>query len=146
MTNNYKAWIILSLVIVFIAGGVCGVLFQEHILDKRGKDPRGRRRGPPFPTLEIMAEELSLTSTQQDKIKGLFNSNEERFHTLRKEIHENLSNIRSRMIAEVKSTLDEDQNKKFEAMIKRYEARIRKEHEERRKQFKKDHQDSGERE
>ena len=69
MKNNYKIWIIISLVIVFIAGGVCGILFQEHILDKKGKDSSRRRRSPHFPTLEIMAKELSLTSAQQDQIK-----------------------------------------------------------------------------
>jgi len=133
MTNNYKIWIILSLIVVFIAGGVCGVLFDEFILDREGKDSNRRRKSPHFPTLEIMAEELNLSSAQQDKIKELFNSNEERFRTLRKEIHKSLTSIRSQMIAEVKSVLDENQSKKFDAMIERYEARIRKDHEERKK-------------
>jgi Spy/CpxP family protein refolding chaperone len=144
MKNHYKVWIILSLVIVFIAGGVCGALFQEHILDRRGKDSSRRRRSPHFPTLEIMAKELSLTSAQQDKIKELFNSNEERFHSLRKDVHDNLTAIRSQMIADIKDVLDDNQNGKFEAMIKRYEARIKKEHEERKKHAEKAHQERGE--
>jgi Spy/CpxP family protein refolding chaperone len=146
MKNNYKIWIILSLVIVFIAGGVCGVLFQEHILDKRGRDSSRRRRSPHFPTLEIMAKELNLTSGQQDQIKDLFNSNEEHFRTLRKEVHENLAGIRSQMIVDIKNVLDEDQSVKFEAMIKRYEARIMKEHEERKKRAEKAHRERGEKE
>jgi Spy/CpxP family protein refolding chaperone len=133
MKNNYKIWIILSLVIVFIAGGICGVLFEEYILGRKGWDSSGRQRPPHFPTLEIMAEELNLTPTQQNTIKGLFNSNEERFRALRKEIHKSLSSIRSQMIADIKGVLTEAQNKKFEAMIEKYEARIRREHEERKK-------------
>ena len=144
MKNNYKIWIILSLVIVFIAGGVCGVLFQEHILDKKGRDSRGRRGSPHFPTLEIMAKELNLTSGQQDQIKELFNSNEEHFRALRKEIHKNLATIRSQMIADIKNVLKEDQKAKFEAMIKRYEDRIRREHEERKKRAEKAHRERDE--
>ena len=144
MKNNYKIWIIISLVLVFIAGGICGVLFQEHVLDKKGKDSSRRRRSPHFPTLEIMATELSLTSEQQDKIKELFNNNEERFRSLRKEVHENLSSIRSQMITDIKNVLDKDQITKFEAMIERYEARIKREHEERKKRSKKNHRERGE--
>jgi Spy/CpxP family protein refolding chaperone len=139
MKNNYKIWIILTLVIVFIAGGVCGILFQEHILDKRRSDSSRRQKSPHFPTLEIMAKELNLTSGQQDKIKELFNSNEEHFRALRKEIHQDLATIRSQMIADIKRVLDEEQNKKFEAMIKKYEDRIKREHEVRKKRAEKAH-------
>lgn len=146
MKNNYKIWIVFSLVIVFIAGGICGILFQDHILDRKGQDSIRRRRSPHFPTLEIMSKELNLSSAQQDKIQELFNSNEERFQTLRKDVHKSLSGIRSQMITDIKSALDENQNAKFEAMIERYEARIRKEHAERKKHAEKAHRKSGEKE
>jgi len=146
MKNNYKIWIIFSLVIVFIAGIVCGVLLEKNVLDRAGKDSSQRRRSTHFPTMEIMAKELSLTSEQKDKINELFSSNEERFCALRSEVHKSLSDIRTQMVADIKSVLDENQSKKFEAMIERYKAQRRREHEERKKQAEQSHRDRGEKE
>ena len=97
MKNNYKLWIILSLIVVFIAGVVCGVLIEKNILDKRKHDSR-RRSSPRFPSLEMMAEELSLSAEQQEKIREVFHNNEERFKNLRKDMDERLSNIREQLL------------------------------------------------
>ena len=146
MKNNYKIWIIFSLIIVFIAGIVCGILLEKQVFDKEGKGSSHRRRSTHFPTLEMMAKELSLTSDQQDKIKELFSSNEERFRTLRSEVHKTLSDIRSQMITDIKSVLDDNQNKKFEAMIEKYKAQRRREHEERKNRADRTQQKRGEKE
>jgi len=146
MKNNYKIWIIFSLVIVFIAGIVCGILLEKNVLDRDGKESSQKRRSTHFPTMEIMAKELSLTSEQQYKIKELFSSNEERFCALRNEVHKSLSDIRTQMVADIKSVLDENQSKKFEAMIERYKAQRRRAHEERKKQAEQSHRDRGDRE
>ncbi len=146
MTNNYKIWIIFSLVIVFMAGIVCGILLEKNVLDRDGKESSQRRRSTHFPTMEIMAKELSLTSEQQDKIKEFFSSNEARFRALRSEVHKSLSDIRTQMVADIKSVLDENQSKKFEAMIERYKTQRRREHEERKKQADQSHRDRGDRE
>ncbi len=140
MRNNYKIWIILSLIIIFIAGVVSGVLFEDHILERK------RRGSVHFPSLEIMAQELTLSLEQQSEIKELFKSNEERFHTLRKEVHKSLAGIRTQMISDIKSVLDDNQNKKFEAMIKKYKAQRQKEHEERKKRSEQSHQNKREKE
>jgi hypothetical protein len=143
MKNNYKMWIILSLITVFIAGVLCGVLFKEHILERERRGSRGKRSSVHFPTLEIMAQELNLTSEQQNNIKEFFSSNEERFRALRNDVHKSLSSIRTQMIADIKSVLDEDQNSKFEAMIEKYKAQRRREIEERKKQAERSHGDKG---
>jgi len=146
MNINNKIWIIFSLVIVFIAGIVCGVLLDKNVLDRDEKGSSQRRRSTHFPTMEMMAKELSLTSEQQDKIKEFFSSNEERFRALRSEVHKSLSDIRTQMFTDIKSVLDENQRKKFEAMIERYKAQRRREHEERKNQAERSHQDRGEKE
>lgn len=146
MKNNYKIWIIFSLVIVFIAGIVCGMLLEKNFLDRDGKASHQRRRSTHFPTLEMMAKELSLTSEQQDKIKDLFSSNEERFRTLRNEVHKTLSDIRSQMITDITSVLDDNQNKKFEAMIEKYKAQRKRDHEEKKKQDEQTQRERGEKE
>jgi len=146
MRNNYKIWIILSLIIVFIAGIVCGVLFEEHILQRQRKGSRGRQSSVHFPSLEIMARELILTSEQQEKINALFSRNEEHFRALRSEVHKSLSDIRSQMITDIKSVLDDNQNTKFEAMIEKYKAQRRKEREERKNHAARSQREKGEKE
>jgi len=146
MKNNYKIWTIISLVIVFIAGIVCGVLLEKHVLDRDGKHSSKRQRTALFPSLEMMAKELSLTSEQEGKIKELFSSNEERFRTLRSEVHKSLSDIRTQMIIDIKSVLDDNQNKKFEAMIEKHKAQEKREREEREKRAEKSHREKGEKE
>jgi len=146
MKNNYKIWIIFSLVIVFIAGIVCGVLFEKHVIDRESKGSRGRRGSVHFPTLETMAKELSLSTGQQDKIKELFSSNEERFRALRSEVHTSLLDIRTQMISDIESVLDGDQNKKFKAMIEKYKEQRKREHEEWKKHAERSRGEKGDKE
>jgi Spy/CpxP family protein refolding chaperone len=119
MRNHYKFWIILSFIAVFIVGTLAGVLIDKHLLPAKGKSHRDRRP-PRFPTLEIMAEELKLTSEQEEAIRSVFHNNEERLKKLGHLIHERISAIRSQLKEEIKNILTKEQNIKFEEMIKRY--------------------------
>lgn len=120
MKNNYKLWIILSFIIVFVVGGVAGILLDKHILPSKFKKSRRDRRPVEFPTLDIMAKELDLSAEQQEKIREIFANNEESLKDLRNLIHERISTIRSRLKEEIKNVLTEEQRKNFEAMIERY--------------------------
>ena len=119
MKNHYKFWIILSFIVVFIVGALAGVLIDKHLLPAKGKPHRDRRPAR-FPTLEIMAEELKLTSEQEEAIRSVFRNNEESLKNLDRLIHERISAIRSQLKEEIKNILTEEQNIKFEAMINRY--------------------------
>lgn len=142
MRNNYKLWIILSLVVVFIAGVISGVLVDKTILNKGRRD--SHRRGPTrFPTLEIMAEELALSAKQQEEIRSIFRNNEERFKSLRKDMDTRLREIRSQLLEDIKSVLDENQNIKFEEMIEKYRSQRKREHEEWKRRREKTQRDSG---
>lgn len=142
MKNNYKLWIILSLIVVFIAGVICGVLIDKNMLDKRKHDSR-RRSSTHFPTLEIMAEELALTTEQQAQIREIFNNNEERFKGLRSDMDKRLSEIRKQLLMDIKSVLTNEQKAKFEAMIDKYRSQRKQEYEERKRRQEKSDRDKG---
>lgn len=145
MKNNYKLWIILSLIVVFIAGVVCGVLIDKNMLNKRKHDSR-RRSSTRFPTLEMMAEELSLSAEQQAQIREIFHNNEERFKSLRKDMDNRLSDIRKQLLTDIKSVLTDEQRAKFEAMIEKYRSQRKQESEERKKRQESSNRDKGNKE
>jgi hypothetical protein len=139
MINNYKLWTALSLIFVFAAGVVSGVLLDKHILinKQKGRTERSdyqKRSATRFPTLDLMAEELGLTTEQQEQLREIFKNNEERFKTLRKEQTDSLRNIRSQLNTEIKSVLTEEQQVKYEAMIERYHSQRNREMEMRKRQ------------
>lgn len=144
MKNHYKFWIVFSLIIVFAAGVIGGILFEQNILDKKTKKITRKRAPVRFPSLEMMAEELNLTEDQQEQIREIFNNNEERFKIMRNQIHERFSSIRSQLKSEIKSVLTEEQNLKFEAMIEKYLSQRKNEQEERKKHSKKIKKNKGE--
>jgi DNA anti-recombination protein RmuC len=133
MKNNYKLWIILSLIVVFIAGVISGILIDKNVLNERKHDTR-RRSSTHFPTLEIMAEELALSTEQQEQIKEIFQNNEERFKNLRSDTHRRLSDIRAQLLTDINSVLTNEQKTRFEAMIDKYRSQRKREYEERKRQ------------
>jgi len=139
MKNHYKLWTILSLIVVFSAGLFSGVLLDRHIFDKKPKQRTERTdykrtSSTRFPTLDMMAKELGLSAEQKEKIHEIFKHNEERFRTLRKDMNERLRNIRVQLNNEIKSVLTEEQQAKYEAMIKSYHSQRKGEIDKRKRQ------------
>lgn len=120
MKNYNKFWIVFSLIVVFAAGFIGGILFEKHLIDKKVEKRVKRRSSVRFPSLEIMAKELSLTPEQEEQIREIFKNNEGRFKNLRSDIDERLLSIRSQLKNEIKNVLADEQNLKFEAMIEKY--------------------------
>jgi len=120
MKNNNKFWIVFSLIVVFAAGFIGGILFEKHLIDKKVEKRVKKRSSVRFPSLEMMAKELSLTPEQEEQIRDIFKNNEERFKNLRKNIDDRLSSIRSQLKNEIKNVLTNEQVLKFEAMIEKY--------------------------
>ena len=144
MKNNYKFWIVLSIIIVFAAGIFGGILLDKHVLDKKQKRPSRRGQSTHFPTLEMMAEELSLTQDQQGQIREIFNDTDQKLRDLRRQINKQFSSVRSQLKDEIKNVLTDEQGKKFEAMIEKYVSQRRKEMEERKRHSKKNRKDKRE--
>jgi len=133
MKNYNKFWIVFSLIVVFAAGFTGGILFEKHLIDKKVEKRVKRRSSVRFPSLEMMAQELSLTPDQEEKIREIFKNNEERFNNLRKNIDERLSSIRTQLKDEIKNVLTDEQTLKFEAMIQKYISQRKKDAEQRKK-------------
>ena len=133
MKNYNKFWIVFSLIVVFAAGFISGILFEKHLIDKKVEKRVKRRSSVRFPSLEMMAKELSLTPEQEEQIREIFKNNEERFKNLRKNIDDRLSSIRSQLKNEIKNVLTDEQVLKFEAMIEKYISQRKKEVEKRKK-------------
>ncbi len=136
MKNYNKFWIVFSLIVVFAAGFIGGILFEKHLIDKKVEKRVKRRSSVRFPSLEIMARELSLTPEQEEQIREIFKNNEERFKNLRKNIHDRLLSIRSQLKNEIKNVLTDEQVLKFEAMIEKYISQRKKDMEKRKKHAK----------
>ncbi len=143
MKNHYKFWIIFSLIVVFAAGVTGGILFEKHLLDKKVDKRIKIKNSVRFPSLEMMAQELTLIPEQQEQIREIFRNNEERFKNLRSHINERLSSIRSQVKSEIKNVLNEEQNLKFETMIEKYISQRKKEMEKTKKYPKKLRKDKG---
>lgn len=143
MKNHTKFWIVFSLIIVFAVGVVGGIFLERFVLDKKTERHTRSRRHVRFPSLETMAQELDLSAEQQEKIREIFKTNEESFKRLRRQIHESLSSMRTQLKDEIKSVLNEEQNRKFEIMIEKYLSQRRNEQEKRKKYSKKPKRDKG---
>lgn len=127
MKNNYKLWIALSFLVVFISGIVGGVILEKNILNPNPKRPdrSSRRSGPHFPTLNEMAEALNLSTEQQEKIQSVFQQNEERIKSMREEGNKLYRSLREQFLTEIKKVLDENQAQQFYAMIEEFHAQVR---------------------
>lgn len=143
MKNHTKFWIVFSLIIVFAVGVVGGIFLERFVLDKKTERHTRSRRHVRFPSLETMAQELDLSAEQQEKIREIFKTNEESFKRLRHQIRESLSSMRTQLKDEIKSVLNEEQNRKFEIMIEKYLSQRRNEQEKREKYSKGSKRDKG---
>lgn len=133
MNKGMKLWIALSAMAVFIAGLAGGVLLDRTLLQKKHRRSPIKRTSVHFPTLEIMAEEMGLSQEQQDSIRQIFRDSEENLKLYRKQINVRFDDMRKKLMVDIKSILDEEQVKKFDAMIEKYREARKKEYEQRRK-------------
>ncbi len=133
MKNHTKFWIVFTLIIVFVVGVAGGIFLERFVLTKKTERDTRSRRHVRFPSLETMAQELDLSAEQQEMIREIFKKNEESFKGLRRQIHESLSSMRTQLKNEIKSVLNEEQDRKFEIMIEKYLAQRKKEQEKKKK-------------
>jgi Spy/CpxP family protein refolding chaperone len=118
MKERFKFWLVLSLILAFAAGLVCGIFVDKYVLSKRS-DGEGRR-GPHPPSLEFLSKQLGLSPQQQEQIKEIFRKNEERMKELRTRIHGDLNEVRSQLKDEIDRVITPEQKEKLEAIIKKH--------------------------
>jgi Spy/CpxP family protein refolding chaperone len=131
MKNKGLLWMILAIIVVFLAGAVSGVFLDKHVLTRRHE--ADRRGGPPFPSLEMLSRDLSLTVEQQDKIKNIFRANEQHFLELRTSMHEQLEQFREQLKNEIEGVLTPEQLQKFRDILQKHVAERQRETDAKRK-------------
>jgi len=124
MKNNYRFWIVLSFLVVFAAGILGGVILEQNILHPKSKrqDHDGRRDRPHFPTLNEMEEVLALSPEQQDRMRAVFQQNEDRLKKLREDMFKEFGSLRDLFLQEIRDVLDPEQVGKFNAILEEYRA------------------------
>jgi len=135
MNAKVKFWIVFSLIAVFAIGGAAGYFSERYLVHKRHEPRPGEmdRRGPHFPTVEILAKELSLSQAQQDQIREIFKRNEDRLKVFGEEFHKRLGEMRSQIKNEIDAVLTPEQKQKLEAMISKFIGKRKPQHEETRR-------------
>jgi len=135
MNAKIKFWIVFSLIAVFIIGGAAGYFGERYLVHKRHEPKPGERdrRGPHFPTVEILAKELNLSQAQQDQVREIFKRNEDRLKAFGEEFHKRLGEMRSRIKNEIDAVLTPEQKQKLEAMINEYIGKRKAQYEETRR-------------
>ena len=133
MKNGNKFWIVFSFIFVFAAGIAAGILFENNFLDKKPRRNEDRRSTVRFPTLDMMADELSLTAEQQEQLREIFKNNEERLKTYRSQIHDHYASLRAQLKKEMDNIFSAEQKSKFEAMIEKYLSERKRQMEERKR-------------
>ena len=126
-------WIILTLVLVFAAGVVGGVMGERWWFAKR---PQMRRpvNAERYPSHDRWAKDLGLTAEQQEKIREIFKKNDGRIKELRSDFYKHIGVMRDEMKKEIDAVLTPEQRVKNEAMIQKSMEERRKENEKRDKQ------------
>lgn len=124
-----RVWIVVALALIFAAGIVGGIFAERWWLAKK---PDFRR--PPtghYPSMSRWAKDLGLTAEQQDKIKAIFQKNDERIKELRTDYYKHLGEIREQLKKEIDAVLTPEQKEKMEAMIQKQREEWRKANEQR---------------
>jgi Spy/CpxP family protein refolding chaperone len=117
MTGRFRFWLILSFLLVFIAGGFLGFI-GERFFVHRGF--QSRREAPQFPSFEKWAQELNLSPEQQKAIKEIFRRGDEKMRELRNRFHSELGEIREEIKKEIDAVLTREQREKLQAMIQEH--------------------------
>jgi Spy/CpxP family protein refolding chaperone len=133
--NKSRVWIAGSMILLFAAGIVAGIVIDKWFLNKRPalRRPQGQRPS----TLDIWTKELGLSVEQQAKLREIFQKNDERMKSderlkaLRTDYNKRMGEIRAQLKGEIDAVLTPEQIKKLEAMIQKHASEFRKRNAER---------------
>lgn len=116
--NKSRWWIVLSLILVFAAGAAAGIFAEKWFLSKRFEARRAQPDRPP--TLDRWAKDLGLTPEQKEKIRVIFQNNEDRMKALRGDFYKHLGEIRAQLKSEIDAVLTPEQKQKLDAIIQKH--------------------------
>jgi len=127
--KKFRFWFVFSLIVVFLAGVVGGIFFERYLISKKTET---RRYGfSPYPSFK----ELNLSPEQQEKIKEIFQKNDERIRDLRTDFFKHLEEMRAQLKNEIDNILTAEQKQKLEEMIKKFREHRQREYEKRERKY-----------
>ena len=123
--KNTKIKVVISILLIFIAGLVVGAILTFMLLDHnniylKSHYFRARHAHKRSPIEEFFSKELNLSPEQKSDIEAIFKESRQRFIKLNKENRAQLEKIRSETRDKIIAILDEEQKRKFEGMIKKW--------------------------
>lgn len=116
MSNKYRFWLVLTLLVAFAAGLLGGILSERYFFNPRKHD-RTRRDSARPPDLEQMARDLSLSAEQKETIRQIFEENDGKFKDLYAEMRQRLSAIRTEIKDQIDAVLTPEQKQKLDSII-----------------------------
>jgi heavy-metal resistance protein len=116
MLSKSKFAAVALLAAVFIAGGAAGWGAREGKCDARG------RRGPEA-MVEHLTRALSLTPTQRDSVRAIFEHHHPEVEALWAGIRPRFDSIKARVRAEVAAQLSSDQQARYQRLLEEAEHR-----------------------
>lgn len=122
MSNKYRFWLILTLLVAF-AAGLLGGIFSERYFFHPKKHDRTRRDSVRPPDLEQMARDLKLSPEQEETIRQIFETNDVKFKDLYAEMRQRLSAIRTEIKDQIDAVLTPEQKKKLDSIIAQHRDR-----------------------
>lgn len=117
MTPSWKH-IVAALLIGCLVGAAAGSRYQRwafHKFWQQGPDPQR--------VLKKFTKELNLDAKQREAVKAILEKHHEEVVGLHRDMSAKFDEIRTSMRSEIKPLLTPEQQKKFEAMVARWDAR-----------------------
>ena len=125
-----RKWIWLSLALTLVVGMSLGVAVDRLVVppNEVPVSDRAPRRGREQARKLVawLDKELNLTPEQEAKLEELRIANREKAHTFWKDYQKSYSRLRREFRQEIRSLLDPQQEKRFDALLERIDARRKK--------------------
>ncbi len=114
----------LLIVLIFLLGAVAGAvgtyLVQTHVL---AVGPRSINHTGPHDVVEELAQALSLSADQEDKLKTIIHQSRERYRALSMQVRPQYDTIRSETRQEIRQILTDEQKARFEKIVQEIDER-----------------------
>ncbi len=130
MNSKLMAGIFFLGTLVF--GVFAGIVLDRTVLRPLPRMPAiGAFDGPPDGPLRMFAfsKRLDLTSEQEQKVEDILESYKMRFGDLRLAMHPRYVALRDSLTADIRAILTQEQQEKFEKMLREFKPRMRWRHE-----------------
>jgi len=118
-------WVVFIFVLGFVAGGLSVNLYFSRAESEPPSSPSAHHATPEEATQKL-AEELNLSSEQQEQIHQILVQTQQTYRDLRQEVRPRFRAIRSQSQSSIRTLLNPDQQVKFDELVRRRDEESRK--------------------